>query len=331
MRLVAALVGCGVIALAAPARAGESGLRLTWSAPDGCPNADDVRAAALRDSAENTAPGNEVLEAEAAVEPIGSAGETARTGWRVRLRTRRGIMTGEREIEAATCSGVAEATAVVLALALVPPAATSVEQEQKQKEEQSTVATSRPEERDVSSGAGPHAKEAERHAFALGLSVAGDAATLPAATAGGSLTLAWARRRFRVELDARRWASQSQSLSRSDSGARFSTTSLGGRACWAALRASGLELAPCGGVDVHLVTAPGYGADANFSASAAWTTVTGGGLGRFELASWLALRARAEAFVPLTRPTFVVQNEGAVHRPSAVGAGATFGVEVLFL
>jgi hypothetical protein len=257
---------------------------------------------------------DEVLEADAAVEQTGS------TGWRVRLRTRRGDTTGERDIEATTCNGVAEATAVVLALALVPAA---VEEE---------PAPAPPvEEADARSRSRSRPSHDERHAFALGASVAGDASTLPAATAGASLTLAWAPGRLRAELDARRWASQSQTLSRSDSGARFSMTSLGGRGCWAAVRARGIELGPCGGADVHLVSAPGYGADANFSASAAWTTLAAGGLGRFELTSWLALRTRAEAFVPLTRPTFVVQNEGMVHRPPFVGAAATFGVEVLFL
>lgn len=317
MRLVPALLVLGWQLVAGPARAADEPLRLTWSAPAGCPSADEVRAATMRETGARQANDGEILEAEAQVEPTE---ESNAASWRVRLRTRRGTATGEREIEAATCSGVADATAVVLALALVPPVSA---------EEEPAAPPPAPVDRDR-----PPAPNASRepHAFAVGASIAGDVSTLPTATAGGSLTLAWAPlQRVRVELDARRWASQSQTLSTSDSGARFSMTSVGGRGCWVALRSGPLDIAPCAGADVHLVAASGYGADANFAATAEWTAVTGGGLGRFALASWLALRARAEAFAPLTRPTFVVQNEGPVHRPPVVGAAASFGVEVLFL
>ncbi len=330
MRLVApalavlALVFLAAPAVAGPAVAGDEVLRLTWSAPAGCPKAEEVRSATLREAAAQPANGGDVLEAEASVEQKDptTAGEP---GWRVRLRTRRGTATGEREIEASTCKGVVEATVVVLALALVPPAAAD---DEAVLVAPPPAATAR-DERDAPAPARRTGEE--RHALAIGAAVAGDASTLPAATPGGSLTLAWSPGRLRLELDARRWSSQSQSLASSVSGARFAMTSLGARACWTTLRAGDFELAPCAGADVHLVSADGYGADANYSASAEWTTVTGGALGRFALASWLSLRARAEAFVPLSRPTFVVQNEGPVHRPPSIGAAATLGVEVLFL
>ncbi len=108
-------------------------------------------------------------------------------------------------------------------------------------------------------------------------------------------------------------------------------TSLGGRGCWAVLRTNRFDLAPCAGADVNLVSAPGRGADTNCSATAAWTTLTGGALGRISLLSWLAFRMRVDALVPLTRPTFVVVNEGSVHRHSSVGVAASIGLETLFL
>lgn len=313
-------------AVAAPAFAGDEALRLTWRAPDGCPSGDDVRAAILgepRASGESRA---DVLEASAfvyRVEPETPREDSRRDAptWRVRLQTRRGALVGEREIEASTCSGVAEATAVVLAMALVPPP--------REDEPPAPSADADVRERPSASAAG--GARAERHVLAVGASVVGDTSTLPSAAAGGSLTIAWGLDRLRLELDARRWASQSRALSRSGAGARFSMTSLGGRGCWAALRAHAFELAPCAGADVHLVTADGFGADDNFAPSAAWTTVTGGALGRLSLSSWLALRARVEAFVPLSRPTFVVENDGAVHRPPSLGAAASFGAELLFL
>ena len=91
------------------------------------------------------------------------------------------------------------------------------------------------------------------------------------------------------------------------------------------------DLSPCLGADVHFVSASGYGADSNYAASATWPSMSGGVLGRIGLSSWLSARARVDTFVPLSRPTFVVENEGTVHRPPTLGLSTSLGVEVLFL
>jgi hypothetical protein len=323
------VVGLAGLAAVRPAAAREEdeALRLRWEAPAGCPSVDDVRAATLRGAGEARAK-SVTLEADAHVERV--PGEAARA-WRVRLRTRRGAATGEREIEASTCHGVAEATAVILALALVPPGSAPPEETR----DQPLVTVAMPPPRDAPAAPVP-APAAPRtpggpHLFALGAGGSGDVSTLPRTTLGGSLTLAITPGRWRFELDGRMWASQSQSRAASDAGARFSMTSVGGRGCWTALRAGSLDLAPCLGADVHFVSAPGYGADTNFDATAQWVTLDGGALGRVGLTSWLAVRTRLDAFVPLTRPTFVVEGEGSVHRPPTLGAAASLGVEVLFL
>ena len=112
--LPSSLVAVAVALLATRDASADDTLRLTWKAPAGCPSIDDVRAATLRE-VDARAANSGVLEADAYVE------QREATSWAVRLRTRRGMATGEREIEAETCDGVAQATAVVLALALVPP------------------------------------------------------------------------------------------------------------------------------------------------------------------------------------------------------------------
>src|SRR4051794_17046089 len=66
-------------------------LRLTWTAPAGCPSSDDVRTATLRGADARGAKESGVLEAEARVEQDRGPSSS----WRVRLRTRRGAMTGE--------------------------------------------------------------------------------------------------------------------------------------------------------------------------------------------------------------------------------------------
>lgn len=344
--LVGTLAGLG------SARAADDGgaLRLTWTAPSAtCPSGEDVRSATLRNAKVATVQPGDALEADARVDQLKD------TSWRVRLRTRRGGNVGEREIVAASCSGVADATAVVLALALVPPGS-AIEAPVTQ---QVTVAGPAPAAAaapPTTTTAATTATETDRprapasssasssHALAFGASGAADLSTLPSTAAGGSLTLAWTPGRLRFEADARRWGSQSAAVADSSAGARFSMTTLGGRACFAALRtgrspgaqASGsnglfFEASPCVGGDVHLVAADGYGADTNYSASAQWTTIDGGALLRLGFTSWLALRSRIDAFTPLTRPTFVVENTGMVYRPPTLGASASFGVEVLFL
>lgn len=286
--------------------AAEEPLRLTWTAPAGCPSTEDVRAATLRSLNARTASG--VLEANAAVEQKHSS-------WSVHLRTKHGDATGERTIDAATCQGLADATAVILALALVPPGSTP----------EATVASA------VAPPAPPRRSTTTSRAAAVGISVAGDTSSLPSSALGGSLTLAWTPGRLRIEVDGRRWATQSQTLPTSTAGAQFSMSTFGGRACWAVFRSASFDVAPCLGADVQFVTAPGYGADANYSASAQWITTTGGALVRQSLAPWLALRARLDGFAPLSRPRFLVLNEGSLHRPSLLGAAASFGVEALFL
>lgn len=337
MGLRAALAGAiFIVALPVSARAdGDDGLRLTWTAPPECPSSATVRAAILRDAQPRRAP-SEPLDADARVEQKAST-----DGWRVRLRTRQGAQAGEREIEAATCGALADATAVILALALAPPGADAASASAAPGDAPAPPASATPGSAPPEDeGAAPAARRdrrgtsngsARERQVALGVSAAGDASSLPAPTLGGSLTLAWTPGRFRVELDARRWISQAGSVPSSNAGARFSMTSIGGRGCWTALKAGLVDLAPCAGADGHIVAASGYGADANFAAGAEWTTVAGGALARLSLTTWLALRARGEAIVPLARPTFVVENDGPVHRPPTLGAAASLGAELLFL
>jgi hypothetical protein len=109
--LVASLVVASLLVLgaAAPARAAAP-LTLTWLAPTGCPTAADVRAEV--DRLVRFPPGQAppALIAEGHVEN--------RDGrWRLRLRTERDGLPGERELEADSCASLAHAATLVIALA----------------------------------------------------------------------------------------------------------------------------------------------------------------------------------------------------------------------
>jgi hypothetical protein len=333
---------------------------------------------ALRGLGSELAPGK-LLEAEAEVRTVVVDGAQR---YRVELRTRRGEERGERSIDAVTCSGVAEATALVLSLALAaPPAAPESDDGAGATLEDAAPRAAGPEgdepeagtretvrasgapaaafevpasaapataDRRMPPSAAPSSAATERapargaatprravepaassHALALGVSLAGDIATLPSAAAGGGISLAWHGGRARLELEARRMA-QSRTVDAFAAGARFSMTSIGARGCWAAHADETLELGPCGGADVHMVSAPGLGVEPDYSATAEWTALAAGVQGRVFLASWLALRARLEASIPLSRPIFVLEGGGRLHQPAALGGSAALGAELLF-
>jgi hypothetical protein len=322
-------------------------LKLEWDAPAGCPSAEAVLAAVSR-RVEREPIGDATFVARARVERTEING-TPR--YRVHLRTRRGESTGERSIDAATCEGVAEATAVVLSLALMtademssqasaataeasaassssvaPPGAVVIDAPAASPPPGSTrVPSTR-----VRSPAEAARRERGSSALAVGLAVAGDAATLPSAAAGGSLSLAWQAGALRLELEGRRWLAQSRDLEAFDAGARFSMSSIGARGCWRLLADGAFELASCAGADVHLVSAPGRGVEPDYDATAEWTAFAAGGQARVFLAPWLAWRVRLEACLPLSRPIFVLEGGGRLHQPAALGGAAVFGVELLF-
>jgi hypothetical protein len=143
-------------------------------------------------------------------------------------------------------------------------------------------------------------------------------------------TLAWTPGRTRVELGASVWTSQSQTTTSSEAGARFGMTVLGGSACYALVKAP-FELGPCAGAEVAFVRANGFGAKTNYEATAQWASAAGSLLGGVPLGSVVSLRVRLDALVPLSRPTFIVENEGQVHRPPTLGVRGSLGVEIHFL
>lgn len=215
-------------------------------------------------------------------------------------------------------SGEAEATAEPPALASEPPAP--------------------PRATPPLEPAGPRAAERPRPAgatkretkLALGAWGATETTALPSAELGGGGSLAWTPGALRIELDGGASAPQSRTAPESTAGARFTAAAVGAGACHAIARRP-VELSPCAGARVHFVYARGFGATANYDASARWAAVDAGLLARVPITSSFALRARLDGEVPLARPTFAVEDVGDVHRPRPIGARGTFGAELTFL
>lgn len=302
-------------------------LRLSWDAPSGCPSGETVRSAAVRNAPASAIP----LEADAVV--------SHHDRWTVTLKTRRPDASGERTLEAASCTALADATALILALALVPPGEEAVVGSPDPPPPPTATATasaaatpaSPSEDRPRSSPPTSSPKTNDGPpALAIGGFAATDAATLPGAALGGGALLAWTPGALRIEALASAFAGQSRTVDQSTAGARFSMSSIAAGACYTVMKTA-IELAPCAGGSMHWVSAKGFGATANYDASARWTAIDAGLLARAPLTSWLALRGRVDGLVPLSRPTFEVENEGVVHKPPPFGIRAALGVELNFL
>ena len=315
MRAISVFVGIAVALVAQ--RASADDLALTWRAPEGCPPASAVHEAAIRGAGDNHAP----LDADALVT------QEQPDRWSVTIRTKRaGVASADRRLDASSCAALADATAVILSLALVPPAPAPAPVPAPAP----APAPVPPPARAPAPDRSPSDLSAYAHPLAVSASVATDATTLPSPAVGGHAAIAFLPGRARIEVAGGYFAEQSQTTGTSLAGATFTLLSTGVRGCWAIVRED-VELSPCAGADVQVMSARGFGAARNYDASAAWMSVSGGALLRIPLTSWVALRAQVDAIVPLSRPSFVVEGDGAVHRPAGLGARAGIGAELLFL
>ena len=311
-----AVLGVAASALVARGASAAEPLSLVWNAPAGCPREEEVRQAALGAAAADVV--REPLEAEVHID----RGER----WTARIRTRRGgVRAAERHLEAASCSALADATAVILASALISEA------EPRRKPVPAPTTSAGPPIAPEPDGQQPDAApDAFVHALAASASLATIAAALPSAALAGRAALAWTPSRARIELGGTYSLAQSKTTGSSEAGATFSLLGAGVRGCLALARFAA-ELSTCAGAELTVVNARGFGASRDYEASAVWMSAAAGALLRIPLASWLAVRADGDALVPLSRPRFVVEGDAAVYRPAAFGARGAIGAEVLFL
>jgi hypothetical protein len=298
--------------LAAAQEADADRLVLEWIAPPTCPPTSELRAmvARLLGGAIQISP-DRTLDVRARVEQ----GAT----WRVEIETGSDPEVRRRLLESDSCTGLADATALIVALMIDPKA---VEGDTHRRE----LAQSTPD-----SGSQDPADSPNQYLIGiLGTSSLGILPSLDAGVGGrlGLLHGAW-----RFELLGSFGLRRDQIVAASSPAGAYGTFNyLGGSA--GVCRDLGwrrLAIGPCTGVAFGILSAQGHGVTEGIAARTPWFGVGLGGYLAVQASRHVSFSLHAGLLVPLTRPEFVIHHvQGRVFRGSPVDAYADLGVEIHF-
>ncbi len=338
-------------------------MHVEWLAPATCPSADTLQSETLR-LLGNPPPGalHHVASAHAVVtEP--------QTGtWHVSLTTVVDGVRGAREIDAASCSALADATALIVALAIDPSSASIAARSgptgstgaanlgpapsssspappsSAQPAGPPTAPEPRARPREAAQPAAPHADRAAASDVAsparlsVGASVAGDVGSLPAVALGAAVGVEWRLVRtapWHVRASASAWVPQDATAGAPGGaeGARLHLYAASLTGCYEP-HVWSLEVGPCAGLEVALLTADGFGTSIPLSGQGSWLSPIAGLASSFGLTRAVALTWEIDGLVPLARPSYVVQEASgatlSVHRPSAIAGRMGIGLQGRF-
>jgi hypothetical protein len=295
----------------APKIALKTPLVITWSAPEGCPNADTIRAE-VRRMAGAAAAATDQIEAHAAV-------VRDHAGWQLTLTTRAGALSGERKLSAPDCAELGRAAALVIALMINPAADPSA-----------APTVVRPAAPAPPAVAPPPAPPPERR-FALGADLRLGSGELPGGAAGIGARFAAGRGVFSAQARGDFWFPRdASSTAKPSAGGSFGAADLSLAGCATAGRDGRLAPAICLGAALIGTHASGSGVSDPGSVTALSAGPFLEGAVRVRISARNALRAGVEALAPLSRPSFALAGVGTVFRPAALSLRASLGWELNF-
>ncbi|MDF2692491.1 MAG: hypothetical protein K0S65_874 [Labilithrix sp.] len=322
-----------VMSLARPGK-GESAaaalpLELSWDAPAGCPDALTV-----------TRRVEQILRGPPAA-PVTVFARAKITGpsegrYHLVLTLRTADVEETREIDAASCSALAEASAVVVALAIDP----SKDGALLPAEETPQPPTPPPA---PSPAPPPPTKPAPSHhhtatprqsppstRLAIGAGGAVVSGMLP--ELGGGLIASGTLRfeRFRVGLVGSYWVPQRASFGR-NAGASFEMVEVGAFGGYL-VPLGRFALGPSANLEVTHVDVKGFGIRAPRTSSTLWPTVALGARAEAQVASWFGVFARTDLLFPIGAPAFGLATDNAsvrLHDPSLFSVRLSLGIEIV--
>ncbi|MGC4087791.1 MAG: hypothetical protein QM756_07820 [Polyangiaceae bacterium] len=304
-----------------PAAASEGNIQLTWNAPIGCPDREQVLEA-IQDSIGGN-PAESLLLVRV---------DVARTDARLVLKLvlKTATATSERTMESTSCDELVRGVALIVALAAGPQADTPPDPEP---ELAVPVPTASAEARKPSVQAPPDSVSpppsasawSGRPRWAPGARLAFDSSSLPSPGVGAALS-------SRVDFSG--WAAgveasllAPQSVTTATGGGRFWSAALALRPC---LRVawSRLVVLPCAVFDLEMMVAKGERVTF-IQDGVAWFARFGGGAEvSYSLSRTVAFVMGGWALVAPARPTFVIDNTVPVHSPGWLTGRLTTGLEL---
>ena len=306
--VVAGVLGAQAQAHAELPNAGQ--LLLHWSAPMGCPSPADVRDSVARLLGGNLdIPAGRTIEVKATV----TQGQT----WRVELAAGADQQGRERWLEAPSCAGLADATALIVALMIDP----------------SAVAAESQPARKVASPSPPANREVLPMSFGIGVLGVAGLGILPGLDAGIGGSLALLRGAWRFDLRASYGLRRDRMVTVSSPPAAYGTFNYTGFVAGVCRNFAWLrvDLGACAEVEFGLLSAKGHNLTQGLSAVTPWFGLGPGGYLAIHAGRNISFPLRAALIVPITRPEFVISPaEQRVYRVAPLCGNVSLGSELRF-
>lgn len=328
-----------MVALAGEANAEvlqHGGLSFEWRAPPGCPEAGGVLVRIESLLAKSPEPAERVQARATITKP-----ETGDT-YELSIETAQAAGTFHRLVQATSCEEAGDAAALIIALAVDPNLANPAAGEPADAPLADPAAKPSPETngagpvtpaatvepetvvaRDVAPERRPVKSDLSWHASA---SAVGDAGTLPRPAAGVQLAAGLRVRPIRLELLGTALPDARETVA-ADRGGDIDLLALGLRGCYGAERGA-LGGEACVGLEAGRLQGTGVNASWTDTQNMPWVAGRAGVLGFYRAGPRAALRLGLEALLPATRPEFVLENVGPVHRPGRVVGRLELGLEL---
>jgi hypothetical protein len=299
---------CGM-GLASAQDGGADRLTLEWIAPPTCPPATELRTMVARQlgGSIHLSP-EKTLDVRARVEH----GAT----WQVEIETGAEPQVRRRLLEADSCAGLADATALIVALMIDPNAVDA---------RPPVPPRSVPD---------PPAQDppVKPNRLSVGLLGTASLGILPSFDAGVGGSLGLLRGDWSFELQGSYGLRRDQTVAASSTeSARGTFNYLGGSVGLCRNFGSrGVNLGPCTDVAFGIISAQGYGVTEGIAAKTPWLGVGLGGYFAIQASRHVSFPLHAGLLVPITRPDFVINNVGRVFHGPPIGAYASSGIELHF-
>ena len=304
-------------AQAAPANASQ--LSFAWAAPEGCASEQNVRARVDRILGTHATP-HENVDARVRVVTDGST-------YHAEIELNSAGQSSSRRVDDSSCDALADAVALIVALAVDPEA---VAPKKEAPPPPAPVSPPSPSPSPPATIANRAENEpVQRHPIFVGGSILLDTATLAALAVGAEFVVGYNPKHVALEISGSWLAAQDARLAAgSTEGASEHALGIGARGCWEIFD-SAFTIGPCGGAELTGIFADGFGSTQTSEASAALFRALLGGRAKLQF-SRFALRLGAEAAIPFSRPSFVIDNAGTIQHISPATFRTTFGAELHF-